>query len=144
MIPLASLLNPAAKGVQSLPSPRETPTPSEVDSASSVKKVKAPKMVKDAAVFVEGKVRQPVQYLPWENYDTDTLKELQAFRVYPLGEISKYHRHIPYNSDKKGFSEKTGRSAFEGRRALDEAVRGTDGRHSVSIHVQDAERGEGI
>lgn len=40
----------------------------------------------------------------------------QKFQIYPLGEIYKKGvRHIPYNSDKKDFLDKTGREAFESK-----------------------------
>ena len=120
MISVASLLNPAAQEARSLPTPKSTATPSEFDSASPPPSSKKPKMTKDAAVFVEGKVRGPIRYAPWEEYDPETLEELQRFRIFPLGHIARYHRHIPYNSEKKAFWEKTGRGAFEGKtRMLD-------------------------
>lgn len=31
-----------------------------------------------------------------------------------MGHIAEYPRHIPYNSEKKTFQEKTGRESFEG------------------------------
>jgi hypothetical protein len=31
-----------------------------------------------------------------------------------MGDIAEYARHIPYNSDKKSFQERTGRESFEG------------------------------
>lgn len=31
-----------------------------------------------------------------------------------MGKIGEYCRHIPYNSEKKGFLERTGRESFEG------------------------------
>jgi hypothetical protein len=72
-------------------------------------------MAKDAAIFNTGKVQGQVRYPPWESYDKTTSIELQKFSVFPIGLISKYHRHIPYNSEKKSFLEKTGRGAFEGK-----------------------------
>jgi hypothetical protein len=44
------------------------------------------------------------------------LNQHRRFKIFPLGQIhSKGIRHIPYNSDKKDFLEKTGREAFEGK-----------------------------
>lgn len=55
-----------------------------------------------------------VKYLPYQNCDAATTEELRKFAVYPYGQITKYPRHIPYNSDKKTFVTRTGREAFEG------------------------------
>lgn len=74
-------------------------------------------MSKDAPVFSKGKVKGQIRYPPWENYNGELATELDRYSVYPLGRISEYHRHIPYNSDKKSFLEKTGRGSFEGELA---------------------------
>jgi len=71
-------------------------------------------MIKDGAVFSKGKVKGEVNYAPFEQFDDETLREIQKFEVYPLGKIQEYSRHIPYNSEKKSFLEKTGRESFEG------------------------------
>ena len=71
-------------------------------------------MVKDAAVFTKGKVKGEIRFPPYENFNKETLKEIMKFNVYPLGRITAYPRHIPYNSEKKTFLEKTGRESFEG------------------------------
>jgi len=72
-------------------------------------------MTKDGAVFAKGKVKGEVSYPPFENLDEEILREVQKFQVYPLGKIDDYCRHIPYNSEKKSFLEKTGRESFEGK-----------------------------
>lgn len=71
-------------------------------------------MVKDGAIFSKGKVKGDVKFPPFENLSRETLKEVMKFHVYPLGRITDYPRHIPYNSEKKTFLEKTGRESFEG------------------------------
>lgn len=71
-------------------------------------------MPKDAAVFTRGKIKGEVNYPPFETFDEETLRKINKFSVYPLGEIQEYSRHIPYNSEKKSFLEKTGRESFEG------------------------------
>jgi hypothetical protein len=72
-------------------------------------------MTKDGAVFAKGKIKGEVNYPPFERFDEETLQEIQKFEVYPLGRIREYGiRHIPYNSEKKSFLEKTGRESFEG------------------------------
>jgi hypothetical protein len=71
-------------------------------------------MVKDGAVFSKGKIKGQVNFPPFEKLDEESLKALRKFKVYPLGSITEFCRHIPYNSEKKSFLEKTGRESFEG------------------------------
>jgi hypothetical protein len=73
-----------------------------------------PKMTKDGAVFTKGKIVGDVNYPPFDSLDEEITHEIRKFRVYPLGKIQMYPRHIPYNSEKKTFLEKTGRESFEG------------------------------
>lgn len=76
---------------------------------------KKPKMIKDAAVFAKGKVKGEVRYPPFQDIDDkEACREMKNFGIYPLGRIEEFPRHIPYNSDKKRFLEKTGRESFEG------------------------------
>ncbi|KFX89286.1 hypothetical protein V490_07109 [Pseudogymnoascus sp. VKM F-3557] len=70
-------------------------------------------MSKDGAVFFKGKVMGTVMFPPFENLDPASIREVEKYNVFPLGEIVKYPRHIPYNSEKKSFLEKTGRHSFE-------------------------------
>jgi len=71
-------------------------------------------MTKDGAIFSKGKVKGEVNFPPFERFDEDILREVQKFQIYPLGNIQEYAQHIPYNSEKKTFLEKTGRESFEG------------------------------
>lgn len=71
-------------------------------------------MSKAGAVFAKGKVKGEVNFPPFENLDEKALQEVQKYKVYPLGKIESFNRHIPYNSEKKTFLEKTGRESFEG------------------------------
>ena len=73
-------------------------------------------MIKDYAVFREGKVRGELRYPPFEEEGHSDLVAIhRQFKLNPqLGCIGHYPRHIPYNSDKKSFQEKTGRESFEG------------------------------
>ena len=112
---VASLLNPVLEEGSQLPSPTLTRYMSESCSPASPP-LKKQKISKDAAIFSRGKVQGPIRYSPWEAYDEEQIKELQRFSVYPIGKISEFRRHIPYNSDKKSFLEKTGRGSFEGER----------------------------
>lgn len=78
------------------------------------------KLPKDAAIFADVKVSGPVNFPPHESRDDEhLLRQHRKFQIYPLGRIMKQGaRHIPYNSDKKDFFEKTGRTAFEGIRVM--------------------------
>ncbi|KAJ4295126.1 hypothetical protein N0V90_007136 [Kalmusia sp. IMI 367209] len=77
---------------------------------------KRKKIPKDAPVFSEGtKIVGHLNYPPYEaGDDVELAEQHRRFQIYPMGEIQrKGARHIPYNSDKKDFLEKTGREAFE-------------------------------
>jgi hypothetical protein len=74
-------------------------------------------MAKDAPIFQRGKPRGEVRYPPYEDRDGKFSCQHRDFRIHPLGNIADYPRHIPYNSDKKSFQERTGRESFEGKPA---------------------------
>lgn len=82
--------------------------------SSSPQARKKPKVSKDAAVFMRGTIRGECRFLPDEFRDELLSAQHQQFEIYPLGNIADYPRHIPYNSEKKTFLEKTGRECFEG------------------------------
>lgn len=73
------------------------------------------KLTKDAPVFTKGKIRGELRYPPCEMRDEALTRLHQHFQIHPMGRIADYPRHIPYNSDKKSFQERTGRESFEGR-----------------------------
>ena len=76
---------------------------------------KKQKICKDQPVFTRGPVRGRVRYTPCE-YDNPTLSAYhQQFDMFPMEELGAYPRHIPYNSEKKLFQNKTGRDFFEGK-----------------------------
>ncbi|PSN60968.1 hypothetical protein BS50DRAFT_505119 [Corynespora cassiicola Philippines] len=114
---IQSLLNPFCgekNGNRSSESPTPASTPRTL--APITPTPKRQKIPKDAPVFSEGnKVVGHVNYPPFETCDDPDLeKQHRRFQVYPLGEIYKKGiRHIPYNSDKKDFMEKTARESFE-------------------------------
>ncbi|KAL1600432.1 hypothetical protein SLS60_006817 [Paraconiothyrium brasiliense] len=77
---------------------------------------KRQKIPKDAPVFSETvKIVGHVNYPPHEGHEDDALVfQYRRFQLFPMREIKKKGiRHIPYNSDKKDFLEKTGRESFE-------------------------------
>ncbi|KAL5355065.1 hypothetical protein BJX96DRAFT_170315 [Aspergillus floccosus] len=113
MASIESLLNPVPSQAQySLPSPPLTTLSTAAVTTRSPRQ-KRQKVAKDAAVFTEGKPRGKVRYPPCEERDEELAKRHREFQLYPMGNISEYPRHIPYNSDKKTFQEKTGRESFE-------------------------------
>ena len=73
---------------------------------------------KDSEVFTKSKAKGSVNFRPFEDLDEIFLREVRKFQVYPFGKIQDFCRHIPYNSGKKDFYEKTGRESFEGRDSL--------------------------
>jgi hypothetical protein len=76
------------------------------------------KLPKDAPIFRKGPTKGDVLFPPHEaGDDIELAKEHERFKIFPRGEIAQYCHHIPYSSDKKTFLSKTGRDAFEGRRA---------------------------
>ncbi|KAI0022530.1 hypothetical protein F4780DRAFT_179047 [Xylariomycetidae sp. FL0641] len=120
MLSLASLLNPAPPGASMNrfpPSPAaSSPTTSLPDDSGFSDRpavTKHAKMPKDAVVFTKSKPKGQVNYMPFEKLDEASLREVRKFQVFPFGKIQEYCRHIPYNSGKKDFYEKTGRESFE-------------------------------
>ncbi|KAJ2990016.1 hypothetical protein NUW58_g3168 [Xylaria curta] len=120
MLSLSSLLNPAPPGPSHgstfPPSPESSsPTDSCVEDCVLSDRSTMPKhkMPKDAAVFTKSKPKGAINFQPHEDLDEVSLHRVRRFQVYPLGKIREYSRHIPYNSGKKDFFEKTGRESFE-------------------------------
>ena len=125
MLSLSSLLNPIPQGPSnddgfSLSPIYSSPTESCVEEPFSLRRSTMPKQKrpKDAAVFTKGKTKGAINFCPYEDLDEVSLRHTQRFRVYPLGRIREFPRHIPYNSGKKDFFEKTGRESFEGKYLL--------------------------
>ena len=124
MAAIRALLNPAGmsseKGVRELdrkPPPRLLSPISpnfsrEISLEPSPRKKQ--KICKDQPVFTRGPVRGEIRYPPFE-YDSATLSAYhQQFDMFPMEDLGAYPRHIPYNSEKKLFQDKTGRDFFEG------------------------------
>ncbi|KAM0416072.1 hypothetical protein ACHAPD_004987 [Fusarium lateritium] len=68
---------------------------------------------KDANSLAKSKLRGQVRFSPHEHLDEVALQEIRRHRVTPFGNIHETCLHIPYNSGKKDFFEKTGRESFE-------------------------------
>ncbi|KAF9870370.1 APSES transcription factor Xbp1 [Colletotrichum karsti] len=123
MLSVSSLLNPSPPGP--LPAPRFLPSPAMsspgscyAETASSpyldrpvIPKLKMSK--EQPAPMSKYKPRGVIKYFPFENVDELSRREVLRFRVTPFGRIQESCAHIPYNSGKKDFFEKTGRESFE-------------------------------
>ncbi|RGP73740.1 apses transcription factor xbp1 [Fusarium longipes] len=68
---------------------------------------------KDTNNLAKSKLRGQVRFPPHEHLDEVALQEVRRHRVTPFGNIHETCLHIPYNSGKKDFFEKTGRESFE-------------------------------
>ncbi|KAF3360116.1 hypothetical protein VdG1_01806 [Verticillium dahliae VDG1] len=62
---------------------------------------------------VKSKPRGPINYWPYQDVDDVARRAVEKFQVTPFGQIHNCCAHIPYNSGKKDFYEKTGRESFE-------------------------------
>jgi hypothetical protein len=118
MMKINSLLNPISNDHCGYHSPQSQALASAPYSATPNAIPKRQKIPKDAPIFSDGnEIVGFVNYPPHETEGSHSLAvEHNRFQVYPRGEIyRKGIRHIPYNSDKKDFLDKTGRDAFESR-----------------------------
>lgn len=120
MLSLASLLNPAPPGPPASCFPASpvstSPAMSFADELLSDRNsTPKNKMSKESAGLTKSKAKGIVNFYPFETLDPESLQEARKFAVSPLGSIQNYCRHIPYNSGKKDFYEKTGRESFEGK-----------------------------
>ena len=115
MAAIRSLLNPLPEAVAcavQLPSPCSTASARDFTPPPPSRKKQ--KLSKDAAVFSRGIIRGECRYPPCEYRDEALAAYHQQYEIHPLGHIAEYPRHIPYNSEKKSFLDKTGRESFEG------------------------------
>lgn len=117
---IQSLLNPSINGEagsedRRMVTRRSSTSAQRTLSALPASTPKRQRIAKDAPIFTQGRFRGDVRYPPYEDDKTPELAaQHKRFQIYPMGDIAKYCRHIPYNSEKKSFLEKTGREAFEG------------------------------
>jgi hypothetical protein len=116
MISVASLLNPTPLVDGRINHQPITPCSNQytIEVSSPTLQPKELRMSKDSAIFAKGEIRGEVRYPPYETPSEDVKKMLREFQVYPMTGLAEFCRHIPYNSEKKSFLEKTGRESFEG------------------------------
>ncbi|EEQ34294.1 conserved hypothetical protein [Microsporum canis CBS 113480] len=114
MTSIASLLNPEPEPTQKNHQPLvPSADQNERVCLSPPLRQKKQKISKDAAIFTRGQVRGPLNYPPCEYQDEKLAEAHRMFEIHPMGHITEFPRHIPYNSEKKSFLEKTGRESFE-------------------------------
>lgn len=71
--------------------------------------------MRDSGSFTKtARPRGTIKFHPYEELDELSMREIAKFQVTPFGRIKECCAHIPYNSGKKDFYEKTGRESFEG------------------------------
>ncbi|KAJ5544491.1 hypothetical protein N7535_007110 [Penicillium sp. DV-2018c] len=78
----------------------------------SMPREKRQKMAKDAPIFRPGETQGEVRYRPHLAQDPELERLHREFAIHPMGAIDRYPREIPYNSEKKTFSGRTGRDCF--------------------------------
>ena len=119
MISLSSLLNPVPSGApdpHSRPSNSLSTSYSETETVSSIDRP----LFSRIRARESGRITKParprglITYHPFEDLDEAAMREVARFQVTPLGRIRESCAHIPYNSGKKDFFDKTGRESFEG------------------------------
>ncbi|KAI4129362.1 MAG: hypothetical protein LQ341_006578 [Variospora aurantia] len=86
--------------------------------------VRKQKLCKDEATFTKGKPQEEVRYWPCEHQDRHIAAEHQRFKLYPIGHITEYCKHVPYRSEKKPVFTKTGREGFHDHTQLQRACYG--------------------
>ncbi|ODA76302.1 hypothetical protein RJ55_08147 [Drechmeria coniospora] len=55
----------------------------------------------------------PVMFPAFQAIDEEAAREVARYRILSFGQIHQFCEHIPYNSSKKDFYEKTGRESIE-------------------------------
>ncbi|SPN98605.1 uncharacterized protein DNG_01650 [Cephalotrichum gorgonifer] len=121
MLSLTSLLNPTPPGPPKPPSNRSATVSSpstsysEAETVSSLDRPIFSRIrVRDSGRITKGsRPRGRIQFPPFEELDDAALSEISRFQVTPFGRIQESCAHIPYNSGKKDFFDKTGRESFE-------------------------------
>ena len=133
MLAISSLLNPDPSG-SSVVVPRFRPSPALTSPAtSSADEQQRPfatrrtpvrqdqrMVVASAATRGPGshpkmKPKGDINFLPYEDVEDQTRRQILGFQVNTLGYIRESCQHIPYNSGKKDFFDKTGRESLEGQ-----------------------------
>ncbi|KAL7899442.1 hypothetical protein HDV63DRAFT_416884 [Trichoderma sp. SZMC 28014] len=121
MLSLQALLNPASPGysVTSFRHPDSALAtesglrPTGIQTATSVSPLPEVDPSGSIGSMTKPKPLEPIKFLPFEEIDQSSYQQICRFRVSPFGKIWQSRQHIPYNSSKKDFFEKTGRESIE-------------------------------
>lgn len=123
MLSLQALLNPASpshsvtcfRQSETVLATESTSLSTEAQTATDVPP--APEIQPSASIISMAKPKPPgpINFAPFEEIDQASYREMCRFRVSPFGKIRQSCQHIPYNSSKKDFFEKTGRESIEGK-----------------------------
>lgn len=145
-LPIQDLLNPVpevtSNSISESTCNRHRTSSSPAIPASSLGREKRISMPKDAAIFRKGSPQGEVRYPPHEAVDPQLASIHREFKLHPSGSIAEYPRHIPYQSDKKSFQEKTGRDSFHGKAlpSLFLLRSSTDLYNSLPVHIPSPRR----
>ncbi|KAJ5679899.1 hypothetical protein N7462_008143 [Penicillium macrosclerotiorum] len=101
---IQELLNPAPDEIHRYKMPRET--------TKSPEPPRKMKVSKDGPVFRPGAIQGQFRYPPCEERDEELAEHHRNWNLTPMGNISAFPRHIPYQSEKKTFHQRTGRDSF--------------------------------
>ncbi|KAI5463272.1 hypothetical protein BGZ63DRAFT_188190 [Mariannaea sp. PMI_226] len=123
MISLQTLLNPAPADRDGMQSFRPSPASSSPIAFSPNADMSLPvldfpcippmRTTRDSKDLEKTRLRGPVTYPPFETLNDRALYQMSRFQILSFGHIGQSVSHIPYNSGKKDFYEKTGRESFE-------------------------------
>ncbi|KAI1209884.1 uncharacterized protein F4807DRAFT_460177 [Annulohypoxylon truncatum] len=120
MLSLASLLNPAPPGppinrFPPSPASSSSPTASLPDESGLLDEpiMAKQRIPKGTATLPTCRPKGIINFPPYQRLDETSLRQVRKFQVHPFGNIQDHSRHIPYNSTKKDFFEKTSRESFE-------------------------------
>ncbi|KAI0890324.1 uncharacterized protein GGS22DRAFT_11968 [Annulohypoxylon maeteangense] len=120
MLSLASLLNPAPPGppinrFPPSPASSSSPTASLPDESGLLDEpiMARQKIPKGTATLPTSRPKGTINFAAYQRLDEASLQQVRKFQVHPFGNIQDHSRHIPYNSTKKDFFEKTSRESFE-------------------------------
>lgn len=116
MAAIHRLLNPVPEldSRYHLPSPSPSVSTLTPDMSSPPPARKKQKICKDTAPFVKGCIHGECRYPAYDTVSEKTAAKHRLHDLRPEGRIMDFARHVPYNSEKKSFLEKTHRDGFEG------------------------------
>ncbi|POR39629.1 Transcriptional repressor XBP1 [Tolypocladium paradoxum] len=122
MLPLQSLLNPAPSNGRApcLRQPASVVVSNSTPDATTASRgamdahlALRRRASRSATPLPKSKTQGPVRFPPFEVVDEATIQHITRYQISSFGQIQQCCEHIPYNSTKKDFYEKTGRESIE-------------------------------